>query len=164
MLTRQIGIQRTQIAAMKALGLPDYRIGMHYLAFVLVIVVLGIALGVGIGAWLGRLMTALYAGLFRFPSPSYSLAWWIVATAGGATMAGAIMGALNALRAVVKLQPAEAMRPPAPAVFRATLMERLGFGRLYSPRVRMVLRELERRPLRAALTTFGIACAVAACR
>lgn len=160
-LTRQIGIQRTQIAALKALGMPDYRIGAHYLTFVLVIVVLGIALGIGIGAWLGRVMTTLYAGLFRFPYPDYSLAWWIVAAASGAAAAGAIAGALNALRAVVKLQPAEAMRPPAPPVFRATLMERMGFGHIYSPRVRMVLREMERRPLRATLTTTGIACAVA---
>jgi putative ABC transport system permease protein len=106
-------------------------------------------------------MTTLYAGLFRFPSPDYSLAWWIVSTASGAALAGAIVGALNALRAVVKLPPAEAMRPPAPPVFRPTLMERLGCGGIYSPRVRMVLREMERRPLRAALTTGGIACGVA---
>ena len=160
-LTRQIGIQRSQIATLKALGIPDYRIAAHYLAFVLVIVALGIAIGISIGVWLGRAMTGLYAGLFRFPSPEYSLAWWIVATASGAALAGAVAGALNALCAAVRLQPAEAMRPPAPPLFRRTLMERMGFGHIYSPRVRMVLREMERRPLRALLTTAGIACGVA---
>jgi putative ABC transport system permease protein len=40
-------------------------------------------------------------------------------------------------------------------------MERLGFGRLYSPAVRMIVRDLERRPLRALLTVVGIASAVA---
>src|SRR6185503_8307964 len=160
-LTRQISTQRGQIAALKALGCSDYRIAAHYLGFVLVIVAIGIGLGVGVGAWLGRAMTQLYAGLFRFPSPAYTLQPWIVWTAAGAALTGAIAGAVNALRAVAKLAPAEAMRPPAPPVFRATLMERIGLGRIYSPRVRMVLRDMERRPLRVALTTVGIACAVA---
>jgi predicted lysophospholipase L1 biosynthesis ABC-type transport system permease subunit len=44
-LTRQIGTQRGQIAALKALGCPDWRIGLHYLQYVLVIVLLGIAIG-----------------------------------------------------------------------------------------------------------------------
>ena len=160
-LTRQIGIQRGQIATLKALGYADYRIGAHYLKFALLIIAIGIGIGIGVGAWLGREVTALYAALFRFPSPAYTLGLWVVATAAGAALAGAILAALNALRAVVTLQPAEAMRPAAPPVFRATLMERLGFGHVYSPRVRMVLREMERRPLRATFTTLGIACGVA---
>jgi putative ABC transport system permease protein len=61
----------------------------------------------------------------------------------------------------MRLPPAEAMRPAAPPTFRPTLMEQLGFGHLYSPAVRMVIRDLERRPVRALLTTLGIASAVA---
>jgi putative ABC transport system permease protein len=53
------------------------------------------------------------------------------------------------------------MLPPSPPTFRATLGERLGFGRLYSPAVRMILRDMERRPGRALATTLGIAGAVA---
>lgn len=160
-LTRQIGTQRGQIAALKALGCPDYRIAAHYLGFVLVIVALGIVLGLAIGVSLGRWMTALYAGLFRFPSPAHTLAPWIALTAAGTALAGALLGALNAMRAVAKLAPAEAMRPPSPPLYRATLLERMGLGALYSPRVRMVLRDMERRPLRVSLTTVGIACGVA---
>ena len=160
-LTRQIGMQRTQIAALKALGYPDYRIGLHYLEFVMAIVALGIAMGIGLGAWLGHLMTDLYAAFFRFPSPAHSVAPWIVAVAAGVSLGGGVLGAVSAVRTVVALPPAEAMRPPAPPVFRATLMERLGLGHVYSARVRMVLREMERRPLRAAMTTIGVACAVA---
>ena len=160
-LTRQIGTQRGQIAALKALGYPDYRIATHYLKFVLIIVALGIGLGVGIGAWLGHSMTQLYVALFRFPSPDYVLQPWIAGTAAGAALIGAVAGALNALRAVAKLAPAEAMRPPSPPIFRATLMERIGWGAVYSPQTRMVLRDMERRPLRVVLTTVGIACSIA---
>lgn len=41
------------------------------------------------------------------------------------------------------------------------LLERLGLEHLLSPPARMIVRNLERRPFRASLTAFGIACAVA---
>ena len=40
-------------------------------------------------------------------------------------------------------------------------MERLGLGRLLTPAMRMTVRNMERRPVRALLTTFGIASAMA---
>ncbi len=160
-LARQIGTQRMQIAALKALGYPDARIGAHYLKFVIVIVILGIATGLAVGAPLGRYMTHMYAVFFRFPSLDYRLEAWIPLTASAATLAGALGAAWRALLAVVHLPPAEAMRPPAPASFRPTLLERLGYGRLYSPAARMILRNLERMPLRSAMTVFAIACGVA---
>lgn len=160
-LTRQIGTQRSQIAALKALGCPDRRIGLHYLQFVVVIVALGIALGVAAGIWLGQLLTGLYAQFFHFPSLDYQMPPWIPLAGAGASFAGAAGGAVNAVLRVVRLPPAEAMRPASPPVFRATLVERLGFGRLYSPAVRMIVRDMERRPARALATVFGIAGALA---
>ena len=160
-LTRQIGTQRNQIAALKALGYRDALIGAHYLKFVLVIVALGIAVGLGLGAWLGRYMTHMYAVFFRFPSLDYRLEAWIPLVASAVTLAGALLGGLHALLAVVRLPPAEAMRPPSPPSFRPTVLERLGYGHVYSPQVRMILRNIERLPLRSALTVFAIGCGVA---
>jgi putative ABC transport system permease protein len=59
----------------------------------------------------------------------------------------------------VRLPPAEAMRPEAPAQFRQTLVERIGLQKLMAPTTRMILRQIERRPIRAMLTTAGIAMA-----
>jgi putative ABC transport system permease protein len=160
-VTRQIGTQRSQIAALKALGCPDWRIGLHYLQFVAVIVVLGIVIGVVAGAWLGRLLTALYAQFFHFPALDYRMPAWIPLAGAAASLAGAVGGALGAVLRVVRLPPAEAMRPASPPVFRPTLAERLGLGRLYSPAVRMIVRDMERRPARALATICGIAGAVA---
>jgi putative ABC transport system permease protein len=160
-VTRQIGTQRSQIAALKALGYPNFAIGMHYLRFVLVIVALGIVLGIAIGAWLGSSMTGMYARFFHFPSLEFRMQLWIPLAASGVSLAGAALGALNAMMRVVRLPPAEAMRPASPPIFRPTLMERLGYGHLYPAQVRMILREVERRPLRALLTTLGISCAIA---
>ncbi|HSQ04942.1 MAG TPA: FtsX-like permease family protein, partial [Burkholderiales bacterium] len=160
-LTRQIGTQRSQIAALKALGYRDALIGVHYLKFVLVIVVLGIAIGLAIGAWLGRLMTEMYAVFFRFPTLDYRLQTWIVLVASGTTLCGAVLGALHALVGVVRLPPAVAMQPASPPSYRPTLLEVLGYGQVYSQHTRMILRNIERQPLRSFLTLFAIACSVA---
>jgi len=53
------------------------------------------------------------------------------------------------------------MRPAPPAAFRPLLAERLGLHHLMSPATRMLLRNIERRPGRAALSMMGIAFAVA---
>ena len=160
-LTRQIGTQRSQIAALKALGCPDRRIGLHYLQFVVVIVALGSALGVAAGAWLGHLLTGLYAQFFHFPSLDFEMPLWIPLAGAAASLAAAVGGALNAVLRVVRLPPAEAMRPASPPTFRPTVAERLGLGHLYSPAVRMIVRDMERRPARALATISGIAGAVA---
>jgi putative ABC transport system permease protein len=71
-----------------------------------------------------------------------------------------VLGTLTAIAATVRLQPAEAMRPPAPGRYRRSLLERV--PRLHTgPTLRMILRNLERRPLRAALTIGGVAASVA---
>lgn len=73
--------------------------------------------------------------------------------------AAACLGALGALRSVVRLPPAEAMRPEAPARFRPGLVERLGLQRFVSLSARMILRNLERRPWRAVISVFALSLA-----
>ncbi len=160
-LTRQVGTQRGQIAALKALGCSDAQLGLHYLKFVLIIVLVGSAIGIAGGAYFGHAVTQLYARFFRIPNFEYRMLPWIPASAVALSLAAAAFAVLGALLRVVRLVPAEAMRPPAPPNFGPTLLERIGMGRLYSPSVRMIVRDFERRPLRALLTIFGIAGAVA---
>ena len=160
-LGRQVATQRGQIAALKALGYANATLLGHYLAQVLVIVALGVAIGTGVGWWFGSAVTRLYADFFHFPSYRFVMPAWVLLVAGGITLAAAISGAAAAVRSTVALAPAEAMRPPAPGRYRRTLAERAGFGPLLSPVMRMTLRNLERRPWRAFLTTCGIASAMA---
>lgn len=160
-LSRQVATQRGEIAALKALGYADLAITVHYLKLVLLIVLLGIAMGCGVGAWFGHFMTAMYKELFHFPTLDYHIALWIPLMAAGISALAAFGGAFNALRGIMRLAPAEAMRPPAPAKFRRMLLERMGLQAWLAPQARMIARNLERRPLRALFTTFGIACSVA---
>ncbi|MBK7251227.1 MAG: ABC transporter permease [Gammaproteobacteria bacterium] len=161
LLARHIATERLQIAALKALGYANRSIGLHYLALSLVIVGLGTLIGLGVGALLGQWMTQLYTGYFFFPVHAWHVEPWILAVAIGVAVLGAVGAAAGAVRAVVRLPPAEAMHPPAPAHFRRTLLERLHLGRLLPDEARMILRELERRKLRTALTVVGVASSVA---
>jgi putative ABC transport system permease protein len=160
LISRHISTERTQIAALKALGYGNGAIGGHYFAFTAATVVLGVVLGVAVGYVFGHWMTGLYARVFSFPVFRFSLVPWVTASAVLLAMFAGIAATASAVRAVMKLPAAQAMRPPAPASFHRTLLERLRLGRLLSAPLRMVVRELERRPWRALLTTIGIASSV----
>jgi putative ABC transport system permease protein len=160
-LSRQVAMQREQIAALKAVGYANGTLARHYLYHVVCIVAIGTLIGILVGAWFGEAVTRLYARFFHFPSYSFVMPLWVVLLATAVTLLAAVTGALGAVRKAVKLAPAEAMRPPFPAVYRPTLMERLGMGRLLTPAMRMTLRTMERRPWRTLLTILGIASAMA---
>lgn len=157
---RLVATQREQVAALKALGYRDGAIALHYLKLVAPMVLGGYVLGLLLGRWMGGMLTGLYAEFFRFPSFQHgipaSLAW----TGLGIVVLTAVLGTLTAIAASVRLAPAEAMRPPAPGNYRRALLERLPRLRP-GPALRMILRNIERRPLRAALTVGGIAASVA---
>ena len=160
-LHRQVNAQRGEIAALKALGYDDRAIAWHYLKLTSVIVLLGSVTGVALGWRLGRAMTGLYTDFFHFPVFYFRLLPWVVLAGTGAALAAAFGGALAAIRGVVKLRAAEALRPPAPAEFRPLIVERFGYAKVFTPSQRMILRNLERKPVRAALTVAGIAGSVA---
>ena len=160
-LARLVTLQRAEIATLKALGYTNSEVGRHYLALVALVLLPGSLLGVAGGWWLGRIVLRLYQGIFRFPDLAFHMSARLVAAAVLISATAAVLGALFAVRAAAKLPPAEAMRPPSPARYRRGLAERLGVGAIAGAGGMMVLREIERRPLRTALSSFGIAGAVA---
>jgi len=161
MLSRLISTQRDQIAILKAFGYGNWDIGAHFLKLVLVIVFLGAVIGTGVGVWLGSEVTKIYTAFYKFPLLRYAVSPAMVV--GGVVISGgaAIAGAFFAVKRAVSLPPAEAMRPEPPAQFRRTLMERLGLQRFLSPVGRIILRNLERKPMQSLLSMLGIALAVA---
>ncbi|HNW01865.1 MAG TPA: ABC transporter permease [Burkholderiaceae bacterium] len=160
-LSRMIATQREQIAALKALGYENRAIGLHYLKLVLVIVVIGAVLGLGVGALLGHWFVGIYADVFRFPELRYRVRPELILAAIGVATSAAVVATFHAINATVSMAPAEAMRPPSPGVYKPMLIERLGLRHWFSPALRMILRTMERRPLRTGLTIFGIAVAMA---
>lgn len=160
-LSRLVSTQRNPIGLLKAFGFSDAAVGLHFLEFGLVAVLVGAAIGAPLGIWMGRGLARMYQNFFRFPELSFvagpKLLLWSVTISAAAACAGAV----SSLRAVVALPPAEAMRPESPPQFHKGLVERFGITRLFSVSTRMIFRNLERRPWRAGLTVLGLSLAVA---
>ncbi|MGV3492843.1 MAG: ABC transporter permease [Ramlibacter sp.] len=157
---RLVATQREQVAALKALGYRDVAIAVHYLKLVAPMVLGGYLLGLLLGRVLGTMLTGLYAEFFRFPSFTHHVSPDLAVIGFAIVGVTGVLGTLTAIGATVRLSPAEAMRPPAPGNYRRALLERLVGARL-APSLRMILRNVDRRPLRATLTVGGIAASVA---
>jgi len=155
-LARLVATQRDQIAVLKAFGYDNSTIAGHYFGLAAGPTLLGAAVGTGLGIWLAVAMADLYAQYYQFPLTHYQQDWATVAGAFLVSGGAALVGAVSAVRRAVRLPPAEAMRPEAPAVFRAGLVDRLRLQRLIPPSARIVIRNLERRPIRAMLSVLGI--------
>ncbi|MEM9091468.1 MAG: FtsX-like permease family protein [Cyanobacteria bacterium P01_F01_bin.53] len=161
LLARLVSAQRDQIAVMKAFGYSNLAVGGHYLKLVMVIVSIGALFGIGLGSWLGANLTRLYAGFYHFPILRFEIGAKVLITACLVSGSAATLGAILAVKRAVSLPPAEAMRPEPPATYQPTLLEKLGLQQLVSPTNRIILRNLERRPIQAGFSIVGIAVAVA---
>ncbi|VEP15397.1 ABC-type transport system, involved in lipoprotein release, permease component [Hyella patelloides LEGE 07179] len=160
-LSRLVSTQREQIAVLKAFGYDNWAIGVHYLKFVLIIVTFGSILGILVGLWLGRGLTQLYTEFFKFPLLRYDFSPRVLAIAIIVSYSAAAIGAFMAVSKAVALPPAQGMRPEPPAKFKPTIIERLGLQRFFSVAGRIILRNLERKPIQAGLSICGISLAVA---
>lgn len=157
--TRLVSTQRSDIAVIKAFGYSNWQVGVHYIEFSLLVAMTGYLLGCAVGWYFGIRLASLYAEFYRFPILTYRAGLQVFFWAGFITFVTAVAGALAAVMRAVSLPPAEAMLPEAPARFRPMLIDKLKFVSL-SPALRMIIRNLERRPIRALASAFAISCSV----
>ena len=160
-LTRMVSVQREQIAALKALGYANAAIGWHYTKWALAIALTGAVIGTAGGAAMGTAMMSIYNDFFQFPELTYRLLPSVVVSGVVISLLAGVLGAATAVRRAVRLPPAEAMRPQPPARYRVSLVERLGLQELLSQPARIVLRNIQRQPVRSSASVIGIAFSVA---
>ncbi|MBS0296019.1 MAG: FtsX-like permease family protein [Proteobacteria bacterium] len=154
---RLVGVEREQIGMLKAFGYSDFEAARPYLRLAMAIGVLGAAGGGVLGLAFGAAITDLYAEYMRFPRLSAAFSWPAFTIASAVAIAATSAGSLGAVRRAVRLSPAVAMQPARPSDYRAGLFERLGLTRRLDQPTRMILRSLERFPVRAGLTVAGLA-------
>jgi putative ABC transport system permease protein len=159
-LLRLTSLQRAQIALLKSFGYSGIAIGMHYFKFALITVLGGAVVGIGLGTWLGHGLAGLYTRFYHFPHLEFGLSAFAISASLVIAAASAVVGAALAVRRVLAMQPAEAMRPESPARFRPGPLERLGLQRYMALSTRMVMRDLERKPVKSLLSILGLAFAV----
>lgn len=157
--TRLVGTQRAQIAILKAFGYRTWEVALHYGLMAAIVCVAGALLGALAGAGLGQGLASLYQDNFRFPALYFSLDGQVVLVGVAVAVLAGVGGAGWAVLRSSREPVAQAMRPQAPERFRAAGFENWRLVRGLSQPVRMVLRQLERRPGRALLSVLGLAMA-----
>jgi putative ABC transport system permease protein len=160
-MSRTINTQREQIAALKAFGYDNVAIGIHYAQLVVLIILAGLVIGIVAGIWLGKILGGIYMEVYRFPALTFVLKPWVIIAAIFISIASALVGTLHSLWRAAKQPPAEAMRPEPPAKYQITLLEKMGIGRALSQPSRIIVRNIERKPIRTFLSVIGIAVACA---
>jgi putative ABC transport system permease protein len=160
-MTRLTSLQREQIAALKAFGYTNLQIAWHYMKFVLLITMVGGLIGTFGGMWLAHDFTKLFLRVYQYPELVFRVRPNVIANAVLVAGGAALAGAFGAIALAVRLPPAEAMRPEPPARYRPTILERIGFGALVPNVGRMILRQLERHPVKTSFSILAISMSVA---
>lgn len=160
-VSRLVATQREIIAILKAFGYSNLYIAWHFGQLVLVITGLGIIGGYGLGIYLGQLMTQTYADYYRFPELLYLTRPVLFIGVGILTALASLAGTLRAVRQAASLPPAEAMRPEPPARYHKSVWDQSAIKSYLSQPDRMILRHLQRKPLKTLLSLFGLSMASA---
>lgn len=155
-LSRLIKTQRDQIAALKAFGYYNWQVGWHYFKLIALIVLMAAVLGTAVGSWMGHGLTQIYTSFYRFPIFQFDLdlRWTLMSSL--ISLAAASLGSMGAVLAAVRLPPAEAMRPEPPTRYNTAIIERWLPRQWISRTLRMVMRQIQRRPWKSALSCLGI--------
>ncbi|MEZ6070218.1 MAG: ABC transporter permease [Pirellulales bacterium] len=158
LMSRLTEQQRTVIDTLKALGYGHGAVLAHFLKFGLLVGLLGGVVGCGLGYLLAEGMTALYGQFYRFPALPNRSYPDIYAAGIAISLVCAVAGSVHGVRLVLRLQPAEAMRPKPPPSGGAVWLERCGvlwqrlnFG------WRLVLRAIIRQRLRTSVGVIAAA-------
>ncbi len=156
-ISRLIDTEREQIGLMKAFGYSNATVAAHYLKLAMIPGVAGGVFGVIVGSLTGDGLTVIYKDFYNLPflvrDPPIGTYALSVLIAVGVCAAGAVA----AVRKAVRLDPAVAMRPPAPPRFTRGWMDRLGLIGLLDGPGRIIVRNISRAPFRSSLTVVGVA-------
>lgn len=160
-LLRLSAMQRMQIGLLKSFGYSHVAIAGHYMQFALLTVAAGGLAGIALGSWLGEGLAHLYARFFHFPELSFSLSAPLVLIALISSLLSAMLGAGLAVHRVLLMSPAEAMRPESPLRYRRSTLEKSRLWQRFPLPLRMVMRNLLRKPLKTSLTVLGLSMSAA---
>ncbi|MEM8570893.1 MAG: FtsX-like permease family protein [Pseudomonadota bacterium] len=155
-VSRIVQSERGQIGLMKAFGYTSREISAHYFKMILAIALSGALVGSLAGIFAGRGMAAMYQEYYKFPFLIFRLSPWSFGLAFAVAILSASAGAVGVLRRIFELTAAEAMRPPAPVDYSRTGKAGAVIRRLLDAPGRMVIRRLQRQPLRMLGGILGI--------
>lgn len=156
-MSRMVEKQRVQIGTMNALGMKKYKILFHYISFSFIVSAIGAAAGTAIGAiWLCPVMIKMFAQWYVVPGlhsvfhPMYILMAAVIVLV-------CVLAAYFSCRKLLKVKPAEALRPAPPKQGKRCIFEKLPFWKKLSFNSQYNLRDISRAKMRSIMCVLGTA-------
>ncbi|MDW7673210.1 MAG: FtsX-like permease family protein [Bacillota bacterium] len=157
MLKRMIEQQRGQIGTLKALGYTHQEIILHYLSYAVAIAFFGAIVGSLLGILISYPFTEFYQLFFNMPdlTGNLSLNYFIISIF--LSLGFGLIAGYQGCKKTLTLEPAEAMRPPAPIIGGTVLLEKITFfWHMLTVQGMMAIRNLSRNKGRSAFIFVGI--------
>lgn len=162
MLSRIVNNDRMAIGVLKGLGYGNLRILSHYVKYALAIGLIGSIIGIVSGLLLSGPMTNVFVIYFNIPLVKNEIYYGYILYAIALTSIFTVASGLFGARSVLKIMPADSMRPEAPKSGKHIFLEKLGFiWRRLSFSWKMVIRNIFRTKKRFAFLVLGLALAYA---
>ncbi len=161
MLGRMVKAQRLQIGVMKAMGYSSEQIMFHYTGYALAVALAGALLGILLGLGLASVLSRTYAQFFNLPETisgaNYRAVFYGLLLAVVVSLAAGLL----AVRGVVKVRPAESMRPEPPGGTSRMFLEKWPwFWQRLDTTWKLSLRTINRKRGRFGITLLGVIFAV----
>ncbi len=150
--------EKTQIGTLKALGFRDRRILRHYTSYGLVIGLAGTALGILLGYGIAAVilspngMMSTYFDLPEWPLVMPGFCWPLLVVI---ILLLTVISHLS-VKAMLKGNAADALRPYTPKAMKKSLIERMPFWERLSFGTKWNIRDIMRHKSRSAMTLVGV--------
>lgn len=149
--------QRTQIGTMNALGMKRWKIVLHYISYSFLVSVLGVVVGLIFGVGLGApALMSMFEQYYIVPG-LHSVFHPLYIIISLAIIAVCSLSCFLSCRKVLRIKPAEALRPAAPKQGKKCIFEKLPFWEKLSFNTQYNLRDISRAKLRAFMGIVGTA-------
>lgn len=125
MLSRIVKKDRTSIGVLKALGFTAGEIVIHYLKYAASVGIIGGLLGSIIGTALSGLMTNYYLVFFNIPMLTVKVYYYRIFISVVLSLLFCIISGFWGVRGIIKINPAESMKPEAPKKGKRIFIENI---------------------------------------
>ncbi|RQD68619.1 MAG: ABC transporter permease [Tindallia sp. MSAO_Bac2] len=156
-LKRLVEQQRGQIGIMKAIGYTEKEIMLHYMGYAMILGFSGGLLGGLLGNALSFPFMMIFEEFFNMPNLQgrFSLLYTVLAVL--LSLSFAAVAGFQGCKKVLTLEPAEAMRPPAPIPGVKVVLERIRFfWNMLTVQGMMAVRNMSRNKGRSVFVFIGI--------
>ncbi len=153
--------QRTTIGTLKAMGYSNRQILGHYLSFGVVIGILGGLIGCGLGLLMALGMIEMYKLFFQFPHFVFRVYPDLLGIGILVSVVFAVFGTVRGVLEVLRLAPAEAMRPKPPERGGRIFLERFPLlWKCFDFHTQMALRNVFRNRIRTLTGVISTALSI----